>query len=47
MREMALLRPDGSLDECTVGIVQAYMQFPDEPKKIQDDIVDYRIWAKT
>src|SRR4051812_25420103 len=45
MREMAFLKPDGSLDACTVGIAQAYMQFPDELDNIEEDIQSFRIWA--
>lgn len=47
MREMPVLLPDGSLDECLAGIVHAHMIFPDDPASIEDDIGAYRMRAQT
>jgi hypothetical protein len=41
-REIPLLKPDGTMDECSVGIIQACMQFPDDVASIEDEIAAYR-----
>jgi hypothetical protein len=45
MRQMTILKADATLDDCTVGIVQAYMQFPDDLASIEEEVEAYRIWA--
>lgn len=47
MREMPLLLPDGSLDDCVIGIVQSHMMFPDDQASIEDDIGAYRMRSQT
>jgi len=45
MREIPLLKQDGTIDECLVGIVQACMQCPDDIASIEEDIGAYRLWS--
>jgi hypothetical protein len=42
MREIPLLKADGTVDECGVGIIQACMLFPDDAASIEDEIGAYR-----
>lgn len=42
MREIPIIKADGTIDECSVGIIQACMMFPDDPANIEDDIGVYR-----
>ncbi|MGU3453660.1 hypothetical protein [Methylobacterium fujisawaense] len=44
---MPLLLPDGSLDDCVIGIVQSHMMFPDDQASIEDDIGAYRMRSQT
>ena len=46
-REIPLLKPDGTIDECAVGIVQACMDFPDDPDSVNEDIAAFRLRAAT
>lgn len=45
MRYLPLLRPDGTVDDCLVGIVQASMMFPDDADSIEEDIGAFRLRA--
>jgi hypothetical protein len=47
MREIPLLKADGTIDECAVGIVQACMEFPDDADSINEDIAAFRLRAAT
>src|SRR5256885_579460 len=47
MRELPIITSDGSVDDCTVAIVQACMQFPDDLHSIEEDISAHRIRAGT
>jgi hypothetical protein len=47
MREIPLLKTDGTIDECAVGIVQACMDFPDDPASIEEEIGAFRLRSAT
>lgn len=43
MRVIPILKSDGNVDDCLVGIVQACMMYPDDVPSIEEDISAYRL----